>query len=208
MRSEDFVLFPNTKRKKNKELKDDNDPNCTCEICPHRLHSNTKFKNGNRCSRPFCSNCITKYIEAKVGEIAWSDLFCNILLLVVNKCYSPQKDRSALILNECGGPVRKSTCPNCKNVFCFHGSVPWHQGYQCNESAELRDKDDIPSGKLIEDKKWTRCTQCGQSVERFRGCFIINCRCRTLFCHNCGNEIQSHYCGCTKMLRVWWTWVI
>ncbi|KAJ4953560.1 hypothetical protein NE237_030392 [Protea cynaroides] len=59
-------------------------PSFTCEICIEPMILEKKFRNKQRCSHPFCSDCIAKYIEAKVAdntiEVPCPALNCNKLL--------------------------------------------------------------------------------------------------------------------------------
>lgn len=106
----------------------------------------------------------------------WCDNLCDSSLLVLDRCYCPNPSCSALILNECGETVTKSTCPNCRQDFCYTCKVPWHAGYWCSESGQSRDVNDINFGKLLEEKQWNRCPRCGQAVERISGCRNVTCR--------------------------------
>ncbi|XVF29485.1 hypothetical protein REPUB_Repub15cG0124800 [Reevesia pubescens] len=111
--------------------------------------------------------------------IKWCDLLCNATVLnhYSNRfVYCPYRDCSALILNECKDKVKKCTCPNCKNEFCFQCKKPWHAGFRCREKGKFRDQNDVLVGKLIEAKKWTRCPKCGNAVERTGGCISVRCR--------------------------------
>ncbi|KAJ4838366.1 hypothetical protein Tsubulata_046797 [Turnera subulata] len=198
--------------------------NFTCQICVEPMPSIRKFKNADLCTHPFCWDCISKYIEVKVESVIgnigcpgldckhpldplscrpvisrllfdrWSDLLCESLVLGLESCYCPYRDCSALILNECRTKLKKIKCPNCKRHFCFHCKIPWHAGYKCSESGQLRDRNDILIGELIEQKKWTRCYNCGHSVERVSGCRDIVCKCGVRFCHQCGCRFHLGPC--------------
>lgn len=169
--------------------------NITCEICMGPM-SSAKFKNHDSCSHPFCADCFTKYIQAKLEETVgiikcpaldceqlldpllcrtiisvelftkWCDLLCDSSVLGSEKCYCPYRNCSALIINECGGTVRKTKCPNCERLFCYKCKVPWHAGYCCFESGQRKDVNDVIFEELLEKFKWTRCPDCGQAVER------------------------------------------
>ncbi|XP_024458676.2 E3 ubiquitin-protein ligase RSL1 isoform X2 [Populus trichocarpa] len=182
------------------QLQQEEDSNFTCEICIEPMLAIRKFKNGSLCKHPFCLDCIAKYIEVKVEETTgciecpglnckqlldplscnciiskpifekWCDHLCDSTVLGSESCYCPYQDCSVLVLNECRDKLTKIKCPNCKKSFCFLCKIPWHAGYQCNESRHLRDRNDILVGELIEEKKWTRCYNCGHSVERVSGC--------------------------------------
>ncbi|KAG8364350.1 hypothetical protein BUALT_Bualt19G0119700 [Buddleja alternifolia] len=180
----------------------------TCEICIEPTLSPTKkFKNANKCSHAFCTDCMVKYIRVKleendVGAIAcpafscghaldpvacaslvgdalfvrWCDALCESAILGFDKCYCPYRNCNALIVNECGGIVRKSSCPNCKRCFCFQCKRAWHAGFGCSESGELRDVNDVAFGRLAEQRKWMRCPRCRHFVELMEGCQIVKCR--------------------------------
>ncbi|XP_026396416.1 probable E3 ubiquitin-protein ligase RNF217 [Papaver somniferum] len=59
----------------------------TCEICVETVPMKRKFKNmeTNACLHPYCTNCVAKYIQAKlvehnISEIKCPNTDCNILL--------------------------------------------------------------------------------------------------------------------------------
>ncbi|XP_010261694.1 PREDICTED: probable E3 ubiquitin-protein ligase RNF217 isoform X2 [Nelumbo nucifera] len=183
-------------------------PCFTCEICIEPTPQDKKFKNKKRCSHPFCLDCISKFIDAKTDDNItavkcpdlncnkvldplscrpilparvfnkWCDLLCNATILKCERVYCPYPDCSELVLNECGGRVRKCECPNpnCKRLFCFRCKLPWHAGYRCDESGVTRDSNDLLIGQVVETKQWTRCPGCGHSVELLLGCPIVRCR--------------------------------
>ncbi|CAK9142060.1 unnamed protein product [Ilex paraguariensis] len=151
-----------------------------------------KFKNKDRCDHPYCSDCMIKFIQLKISENVakikcpaldcdalldplycrpimtqqlfdkWCDLIFEDKILGLEHCYCPNTNCSALIVNECGGIVKKSQCPNCKGVFCFECKLRWHEGFEC----KFRDRNDIAFGVLVERENWKRCPQCHHFVER------------------------------------------
>lgn len=187
--------------------------------------------NDSCCAHPFCTDCFAKYIQAKLEDTVaiikcpaldceqlldpllcqtiisvelftnWCDSLCDSSLLVYERCYCPYQNCSALIINECGGTVRKTKCPNCKSFFCYICKVPWHAGYWCSESRQRRDANDVKFGELVEKFKWTRCPRCGQAVERIEGCRMVICRCGTSFCHKCGKKYHDGTCDQTQRFR-------
>ncbi|KAK1352215.1 putative E3 ubiquitin-protein ligase RNF217 [Heracleum sosnowskyi] len=134
------------------------------------------------------------FISSQVFD-KWCDLLCESAVLEIDRCYCPYGDCSVLILNECGGRLKKSKCPKCNKLFCFSCHATWHAGYRCEEARELRDTNDIAFGVLAENKKWQRCPICHHCIERKYGCKIVRCRCGTSFCYKCGNEVVAQ--GCT-----------
>ncbi|KAK6805850.1 hypothetical protein RDI58_003635 [Solanum bulbocastanum] len=190
------------------------------------LLPNKKFKNQNLCVHPFCIDCMMKYISVKLEDnvgnipcpslscdkfldpiscrnlvgpqlfVRWSDVLCESSVLGLAHCYCPDRRCSVLILDECGGNAKRSKCPNCKMHFCFQCKLPWHSGFQCDESRELRDRNDVVFGVVAEANKWKRCPQCRHFVELIEGCKIVKCRCGASFCYNCGKRVHRHWCSC------------
>ncbi|XP_021291307.1 probable E3 ubiquitin-protein ligase RNF217 isoform X1 [Herrania umbratica] len=190
----------------NPQGEEDDESSFTCKICIEPTSPSKKFKNANICRHAFCQDCIAKYIEVKVQDStakidcpepncqfhldplicrpmispdlfsSWSDLLCESSLLGSERSYCPNRNCMALVLNECRGNVKKSKCPNCKQLFCFQCQTVWHAGYQCEESEQMRDRNDVLFGQLVERKKWTRCPACGHCIERLLGCSLVKCR--------------------------------
>lgn len=187
---------------------DDQNTEFTCEICiePSPI-SERKFRNTNKCSHPFCTDCVLKYIRVQlednnVGDIKcpalncdhtldpvacaalvgaplfvrWCDVLCESAILGLDKCYCPYRNCNELIVNECGGSVKKSRCGNCKRLFCFECKRVWHAEFGCDESGETMDRNDAAFGRLVEQKKWMRCPRCRHFVELVEGCRIVKCR--------------------------------
>ncbi|XWS22171.1 hypothetical protein CRYUN_Cryun29cG0011800 [Craigia yunnanensis] len=146
----------------------------TCEICIEPTLP-SKIQEHQHLQAPFLPGLPT--ISASLFS-TWCDLLCEDSLLGSERSYCPNSNCLALVLNECGGNVKKSKCPNCKQLFCFQCQTVWHAGYQCEESEQIRDRNDFLFGQLIERKKWTRCPGCGQCVERLLGCSVVKCRLR------------------------------
>ncbi|KAL3350778.1 hypothetical protein AABB24_023280 [Solanum stoloniferum] len=215
------------------ELAEESQPFCCKICMEPMLLPSTQFKNQNLCVHPFCIDCITRYISVKlvdnVVEIPcpfptcnqfldpigcrnlvdselfdkWSEKLCEYSVLGLTRCYCPNRNCSALILDECGGVATRSKCPNCKRLFCFQCKLPWHAEFQCEESGTLRDKNDVAFGKLAERKKWQRCPKCRSFVQRSDGCRYITCRCRANFCYNCGKQVDrphGRWCACDSHL--------
>ncbi|XP_076940898.1 E3 ubiquitin-protein ligase RSL1-like [Bidens hawaiensis] len=108
----------------------------------------------------------------------WCDVLCDSVVLGLDRVYCPNSDCSALIINECGGgsKLKRCACPNCKKPFCFRCKIPWHVGYRCKETGEIRDQNDVAFGVLSEKKKWKRCPNCRHCVELVLGCNSVKCR--------------------------------
>ncbi|KAM7280234.1 hypothetical protein ACFE04_007368 [Oxalis oulophora] len=122
----------------------------------------------------------------------WCDRLCEDSVLGLDKSYCPNKECMTMVVNECGRSVKKSKCPNCKELFCFDCKNKWHAG-KCKESEVImmRDRNDVLLGKLIKKYKWQRCPACGHCVQRSAGCNFVRCRCKTEFCYKCGKKTNS-----------------
>ncbi|XVF84328.1 hypothetical protein PTKIN_Ptkin17bG0028200 [Pterospermum kingtungense] len=55
------------------------DSDFTCEICIEPVGADNKFKNSSLCKHSFCSDCVAKYIEAKVVEFNVANIDCPAL---------------------------------------------------------------------------------------------------------------------------------
>ncbi|KAH7836293.1 hypothetical protein Vadar_034362 [Vaccinium darrowii] len=106
----------------------------------------------------------------------WCDLMCERALWGLKRCYCPNRECSEVVVNECGGNVKKSKCPNCNQMFCFGCKNKWHEGYRCEETGEMRDMNDVAFAELAERMNWTRCPRCKHFVELVDGCTIVMCR--------------------------------
>lgn len=160
----------------------------------------------NPSAHNFCKECIAKYIQLKIElrkakiqcpglncqqvleplacrEIIsesvfskWCDNLCDDYVLGFERSHCPNRVCGEVVVNECGGAVKKSKCPNCREVFCFGCSAAWHPGLRCAENRSVREPNDILFLQLVERKAWINCPGCGHFVERIEGCNSIKCR--------------------------------
>ncbi|KAM7279661.1 hypothetical protein ACFE04_006795 [Oxalis oulophora] len=133
----------------------------------------------------------------------WCDLLCEDSVLGLDRSYCPNRECMALVVNECGdGNVKKTKCPNCKELFCFNCKKEWHAGFTCEESeVTMRDMNDVLFGMLVEKKNWQRCPACGHCVQLREGCSIVKCRCKTKFCYRCGKKTTTPNHNCPETRR-------
>ncbi|KAJ4982445.1 hypothetical protein NE237_033282 [Protea cynaroides] len=206
-------------------------PSLICDICMEPIKKNNKFNNKNRCAHPFCLDCIIKYIGAKMrqntAEVScpasncdklldplscrsilpaglferWCDVLSNSAVSRCESAYCPVAKCSTLVLNECGGKITRTECPNCRKFFCFQCKIPWHVGFSCNGTQQLRDENDILFEKLVDRNKWMRCPCCNFRVEKIEGCSNITCRCGVLFCYACGKIKNACECNLQNVPR-------
>lgn len=58
----------------------DQNPEFTCEICIEPApSSDKKFRNSNKCSHPFCTECVLKYIRVQLEDNNVGDIKCPAL---------------------------------------------------------------------------------------------------------------------------------
>ncbi|KAG9139266.1 hypothetical protein Leryth_011271 [Lithospermum erythrorhizon] len=71
-------------------------------------------------------------LEQNVSQIPcpliWCDMLCDSRGLGLERCYCPYIDCSALVVNECGGRVKKEKCPIVKGSFSFNARNNGMQG--------------------------------------------------------------------------------
>ncbi|XP_058078718.1 E3 ubiquitin-protein ligase RSL1-like [Magnolia sinica] len=139
-----------------------------CEICMETKPPLEMFENKN-CSHVFCTNCISKHVEAKIQENRamvicpgleckgvlepdlcrpiipaqvherWETALSELKVLGSQRFYCPFKDCSALLIDDGGDLVREAECPNCRRFFCAQCKVPWHSGVGCDEYQALNE---------------------------------------------------------------------
>ncbi|KAJ4838365.1 hypothetical protein Tsubulata_046796, partial [Turnera subulata] len=103
-----------------------------------------------RCPEIECEHTLDPFscrlLVTREEFVKWCDLMCRSALSGIDSCYCPFPNCSALVLNECSDKLKKTNCPNCNRNFCFQCGVPWHAGYGCSESGNLKDRNDILVG--------------------------------------------------------------
>ncbi|MCL7050519.1 hypothetical protein MKW94_011617 [Papaver nudicaule] len=140
-----------------------------------------------------CRSILSKKVFEK-----WCRVLCESAVLldaskggfVHGRCFCPNRNCSELILNECEGNksnVKRSDCPNCKEVFCFSCMIPWKENHQCRRQASGdtaidigMDRNDVLFMEMVKRKKWVRCPNCNLCIQRVivgeHYCNIITCR--------------------------------
>ncbi|KAI3856104.1 hypothetical protein MKW92_042285 [Papaver armeniacum] len=121
-------------------------------------------------------------LPRKVFE-KWCRVLCESAVLldaskggfVHGRCFCPNRRCSELILNECvetKSMVKRSDCPNCKEVFCFSCMVPWKENHHCrHQTGDIAididmDRNDILFIETVKRKKWVRCPNCNLYIQR------------------------------------------
>ena len=91
---------------------------------------------------------------------------------------------------------KKLDCPECKKSYCVKCKAEWHEQKNCRKARRYRDKQtDEFFDKYASKMKYKKCPQCGQTIERTRGCNAMSCiRCKTPFCYKCGKRGDGHKC--------------
>ena len=154
-----------TLKKKHKEIGESSQ--VYCGICMDAKSGEEIFRNRN-CSHSFCSDCIGKYVTAKIQENIstvkcpdtkckevvepqycrsiipkevfdrWENAIFENSVLRSQKFYCPFKDCSAMYIRDAGEVVTVSECPYCNRLFCAQCKVPWHSEIGCNEFQNLK----------------------------------------------------------------------
>ncbi|KAL6010548.1 hypothetical protein ACLOJK_000982 [Asimina triloba] len=182
----------------------------TCEVCLEETAAEQRFRTLT-CAHPLCLDCIARFMESKLGDnvatIAcphagceklldpglcrpllpacvferWCDVLCESSIDGLQKAYCPYKDCSALVLNECGGPIEKAKCPNCLR---WLQKAPWWRrsmggfgfGFWQAKTGAGRDPNEVLFRQLVKRKGWQKCPRCKRWVERVSGCQVMTCR--------------------------------
>lgn len=129
----------------------------------------------------------------------WGRLLCMSAIQGPAMLYCPFKECSAPVLVDDGIAVTKSKCPHFSRLLRAHCKAPWHSGISCEEFQKLRvedrEREDIMLLKLSKNKKWQRCRNCGQVVERIDGCLFIKCRFSFILVCNCSSSFAEGLYG-------------
>ncbi|KAI3962218.1 hypothetical protein MKX01_030768 [Papaver californicum] len=179
----------------------DNYFTCKISTKPVPLNKKFKNMEASRCFHPCCTNCVAKYIETKVIHDSMSVIKCsntNCFLMdalsyrsilpkkvfqkwyaskggfVHGRCFCLKRKCSELILNECvetKSMVKRSECPNCKEVFCFSCMIRRKENHQCRQTGAIAidiymDKNDVLFMEMVKRKKWVRCLNYNLYIQR------------------------------------------
>ncbi|PWA41069.1 putative E3 ubiquitin-protein ligase RNF144A [Artemisia annua] len=148
----------------------------TCEICVEQMRLNDIFKNGHKYTHQFCTNCMSRYIQA---------------VSLVERVYCPNNECSELFLSECDDNPNRCERPSWDQPFCFQCKVARHNGYSCAEIQEMRGDNDVALRALCKAKKWQRCPKCRHVVEHISGYNHIMCMFVLLLLLYTNNEYDS-----------------
>ncbi|XP_031119434.1 probable E3 ubiquitin-protein ligase RNF217 isoform X3 [Ipomoea triloba] len=203
-------------------------PKSFCEICLEDKGKWQMIEHEG-CSHSFCSECMSKHIIARVEAnmlevncpgincrsllnashyrhlvpketlVRWDEAVCKSMYVDSQKLYCPYRDCSAMLVNDTGEAMGKSTCPLCKRSFCAACQVPWHSEFTCKKFKKLntqKKKEDAMVMTLAKKKHWQKCPQCKMLVEKSEGCIHMTCRCNHQFCYRCGRKWSSTHEAC------------
>ncbi|KAH6811909.1 hypothetical protein C2S51_025671 [Perilla frutescens var. frutescens] len=196
---------------------EDDNPDFTCEICIEPApNSDKKFRNGNKCSHPFCTDCAVKYIRAKLEDGGAGDINCP----AVGCGHSLEPVACAAVVGPelfvrwcdalCEAAIlgrERCYCPyrNC-NVLIV------------NECGGIVGKSKCPSCKRLFCFQCKRvwhagfgCEESGEPRDRNDVAFgrLVEqkkwMRCGISFCYKCGKQVHQHWCRCdtTSMCCEW-----
>ncbi|WJX37317.1 RBR-type E3 ubiquitin transferase [Trifolium repens] len=153
--------------KTNKPNKGQSSKSFTCGICFDSVKVSKIFTNTS-CNHPFCTVCISKYVNVqrkdKVVKLNWPNPTCSVELkpehlqsilskkviidwesaiyeseiCLKEKIYCPYKNCSLLLVNDEAEVVTSCQCPSCHRLFCAQCKVPWHADMSCREFLDLK----------------------------------------------------------------------
>ena len=91
---------------------------------------------------------------------------------------------------------RRLDCPICRESYCFRCRAKWHIETGCKKARKkIENEEENTFKKFIKDKRFKKCPNCGQTIERTEGCNAMKClRCKTNFCYGCGRKRDGHNC--------------
>ncbi|KAL5077246.1 hypothetical protein RYX36_016230 [Vicia faba] len=131
-----------------------------CGICFDSLTVSNAFTNTS-CNHPFCTNCISKYVNVQINKSAvkvscpnpecsvelkpqhlqsilpkqviveWESAICESSISLRKRFYCPYKNCSLLLVNDGVEVVTSCECPSCHRLFCAQCKVPWHADMSC-----------------------------------------------------------------------------
>ncbi|KAL8540188.1 hypothetical protein ACS0TY_001678 [Phlomoides rotata] len=219
--------FPPKKEQELQEIPpEDENREFTCEICIEPIpNPDRKFKNGDKCSHPFCTDCVIKYIRVQiddnnVGDIRCPALNCDQTLDPVSCAVAVGQSvflRWCDVLCESAiSRFDKWYCPdrNCNALIVNEcagrekkkkANCPSCKKLYCfkckgvwhggRRCRETVDLNDVVLRDVVEKNKWKRCPQCSRIVELTAGCPIVLCRCGIRFCYECGQQLLQFLMG-------------
>ncbi|KAI5408805.1 hypothetical protein KIW84_054590 [Lathyrus oleraceus] len=120
------------------------------------------------CNHPFCTNCISKYVDVRIKQntvklscpnpecsvelkplhlqsilpkqviLEWESAICESSISLKQKFYCPYNNCSILLVNDGIEVVTSCESPSCHRLFCAQCKVPWHGDMNCQEFQQSK----------------------------------------------------------------------
>lgn len=154
-----------------------------------------------KCPNQNCSKTITEPIMRAITlhNNAIYDQYLEVSLQeYLNKdsltrhCLTPNCVFQFLKDPDCGETI---ICESCKKEYCSDCLFNHNLNITCDQAKTERDPnlaDDAALAWIMENTR--QCAQCGNAVERSKGCNHMICRCKYEFCYVCGKKWGSLSC--------------
>ncbi|KEH34170.1 zinc finger, C3HC4 type (RING finger) protein [Medicago truncatula] len=143
----------------------------SCGICFDSVTVSKMFTTSS-CNHPFCTNCISMYVDVQRKEnvvklncpnpdcsvelkpehvesiipkqviVEWESAIYESSIAMMQKMYCPYENCSLLLVNDEVEVVTSCECPSCHRLFCAQCKVPWHTNMNCQEFQEWKDNQD------------------------------------------------------------------
>jgi len=142
-----------------------------CEICSKYSRSYDYCWNKENCNYFVCKDCVLLNFKPDIGTK------CNITHLTCKKCMQYNTDK---IFNLDKPNIRCYQCRRIKKYESFE--------LQLNQTTKISCKYCLSNFK--------QCPKCNIYVTKRRGCNIVRCQCKCVFCYNCNKTtyLNSHKC--------------
>uniref|UniRef100_J3MXR9 RBR-type E3 ubiquitin transferase n=2 Tax=Oryza brachyantha TaxID=4533 RepID=J3MXR9_ORYBR len=114
------------------------------------------------------------------------------------RAYCPNR-RCAVLLETSGeDKPAMAECPACKLALCAACGMEWRAEDNGEHMDCAKGPDAAMMKKLADEHRWKKCPKCKMMVERVSGCRVMNCRCRMVFCYDCGLQMSATLEGAEK----------
>ncbi|KAI3877190.1 hypothetical protein MKW92_004020 [Papaver armeniacum] len=142
------------------------------------------------CAHLFCTNCIARYIQGKIGENQKPDIKCpdtncgNVLDPLSCRSFLPPK----VFVRWCDYLCQSTVCekydtaycpnPTCSELMmiCLRCMVLCQDSHQCISTKSVKRANEVLFKQMVANKNWKRCPDCRFYVERRDGCRRMTCR--------------------------------
>ncbi|KAL5077247.1 hypothetical protein RYX36_016231 [Vicia faba] len=138
-----------------------------CGICFESV-TFSKISTNTSCNHPFCTNCMSKYVNVQINKnatkvscpnpecsvelkpqhlqsilptkliVEWESAICESSISLKQRIYCPYKNCSLLLVNDGVEAVTSCECPSCHRLFCAQCKVPWHGDMNCQEFQQSK----------------------------------------------------------------------